>query len=54
MLASLGAAVRDTLMGKRQDLSDGSKSGGGGMCSCFTLAFYKPVRVTCRIHTTTW
>ncbi|KAF1313514.1 Yipf1 protein, partial [Globisporangium splendens] len=36
--------VRDTLMGKKAGYSDGSKEEGarGGMCGCFTLAYYKP------------
>lgn len=35
-------------MGKRQEYSDGSKSDGarGGFCGCFTLAYYKPVRLS--------
>ncbi|GAB9462611.1 Yipf1 protein [Globisporangium polare] len=35
--------VRDKLMGKQQqqEKSDGSQ-GSGGMCGCFTLAYYKP------------
>jgi hypothetical protein len=37
--------VRDTLIGKRENVRDGSagdSSARGGLCSCFTLAFYKP------------
>lgn len=39
-------SVRDKLMGKQQENSDGSQGSGarGGMCGCFTLAYYKPVR----------